>query len=262
MRFLLGVFVFLCAIAAAQPADAASRGDILITVEIKDMGKLMSTFFEGFSGLAGEMSPEERARMKITMDEISAQPVAVSVGGKIFIQGNSLRLAINDFMGEMMGAAESVLVEVMVNEQDNYAYMWYPDTLNGMKFSMKGMSAEQMAGSGALIGNKDFSKVLQGANVKTIPAREILGLKATGYAVKLPAEGGQSIDLNLWVSDKHGFPIAVRMNMPGMMFTWEIRNLTEVADRGPEFFRPPSGVKIIEADPSQMMTAAGAFGGR
>lgn len=261
MRFLICIFVFLGFLLASSHAQAAARGDVVINVEIKDLGKLVSTFMEDFGEAMGEMTPEEKAKLKVSV-EAANQPFSLSIGGKIFIQGSSMRLAINDFLAEAFGAAPSVMVEVMVNEADNYAYMYYPDTLNGLKFNMKGMKPEQLAGSGALIGNRDYSQILKGANVRTISAREILGLMATGYAVKLPAEAGAGAELNLWVSEKYGFPIAVRMTMPGMNFTWEIHNLTEMQDRGPEFFRPPVNAKIQEADPAQMMSAAGAFGGR
>ena len=247
---------------APAHAIAAARGDINITVEVKDIGGMVASFFGGFADSMGGMTAQERAELQSALQGMASQPVSVSVGGKIFIQGGSIRLAINDFIGEAFGAGDSVLVEVMVNEADNYAYFYYPDTLNGMKFNMKNVKPEQLAGSGALIGNRDYSELLKGANVKTVPKRDILGQLCTGFAVTIPAEGGQSAEVNLWVSDKHGFPIAVRIVMPGMTFTWEIHNLTEVQDRGAEFFRPPAGAKIEEADPSQMVGSAGPLLGR
>lgn len=260
MKRTLFVLVLLLFFVCVTPVWGAHEGDIVMTVEITGMEDLMSLLMQGMSSDMGENLPGE-IRQQIDSSDI---PGKISLDGAITIQGDNLRISLNDPFGDAMGMEAGAAIELMVNAQDGFLYMYYPDTLNGYKVDLSKLKAGGLAESGGLIGNRNYDEILKSNkdNVRKVGSKVVFGYQCTGYSVKLNGPQGQSVEADMWISNDLGFPIAVRTRMSGMNMMWEIHNLNRIPDKAVSFFRPPNGTAIEEMSADSMLSIAGSAGQR
>ena len=245
--------VLTCLLASlAQPAFAAHSGDLSMFIEIEGMRDMMAAMMQGVASGMGEGVDTSQ------MPSSANIPSEISVSGAILIQGDNLRISLNDPTSEAMGAGASVAMELMLNGADKYLYLYYPDTLNGYKVPLSTLKGGGLAGTGGLIGNRDYDEVLENNKdrVKSVGTKVIFGLQCTGYSVTLDGPNGQKIEADMWVANELEFPIAVRARMSGMDMTWEIHDLTSVPDVKASYFRPPAEAKLTEISGDQLLSTA------
>jgi hypothetical protein len=258
MKGTISLLVFLIVLASVTPVWCAQEGDIVMTIEITGMEDLMSMLMKGMGSEMGANLPGEIQSQLGSTD----MPGKISLNGSIIIQGDNLRISLNDPFSDTMGMESGAAIELMVNSQDGFLYMYYPDTLNGYKVDMSKMKAGGLAESGGLLGNRNYDEMLKSNkdNVRKVGTKVVFGYPCTGYSVKLNGPQGKSVEADMWVSDELGFPIAIRTRMSGMNMMWEIHNINQVADMAASFFRPPGNALIEEMSADSMLSIAGGVG--
>jgi hypothetical protein len=246
------MFLFVMSIALCTPAWAAHSGDVAMFIKIEGMQDMLSSLMQG---VASGMGEDFDASQVPTDAQI---PNELSVSGAITIQGDNLRISLNDPTSEAMGAVASVAMELILNSADKYLYLYYPDTLNGSRVSLATLDAGGLAGSGGLIGNRNYDEVLKQNKdrVKTYGSKVVFGFECTGYSVTLDGPQGMKIDADMWVANELEFPIAVRARMSGMNLTWELHNLSRVPDQAASYFKPPRDAKLTEISGDQLLSTA------
>lgn len=252
MRKIACVLVSVLFVLFSSPLWAAVEGNLIITIELGDIQNLLESFkAQMVEELAGELGGELPE-----LDEamLSAIPTSISVTGSIFIQGENMRMTLDNYSAFQIGDEQSPIPEtvILVNHSDKKVYQYNPDTREGFVVDVSGADAVDMTESGGLIGNRNYKNILKGADVTTVGSRVVNGVECTGYRVKIDDPGSMVGEVNMWVSDKLDFPIAVRVEIMGMKIIWEIKDLNTVPDRSMDFFRPPPGTKLESADISNM----------
>ena len=255
MKNTISVFILLLTLLSVSPAWSAHEGDIVMSVEITGMEDLMSLLSKGMGSQLGADLPSDIQSQLGSSD----LPGKISLNGAITIQGDNLRISLNDPFGDAVGMESGAAIEIMVNSQDGYLYMYYPDTLNGYKVDLSKMKDGGLAESGGLIGNRNYEEMLKSNKntVRKVGSKVVFGYQCTGYSVKLTGSQGKNVEADMWVSDELGFPIAVRTRMSSMNMMWEVHNINRTEDKPISFFRPPSGATIEETSANNILSIAG-----
>lgn len=257
------VFAAFCVallILAPGAASAAVTGDIKLSVDIAGLSGMMSEIMAQL----GRQAPGDAGGAGDT--GAAQQSASVSTTGTIIIQGDNLRISLNQ-LGPPPAAQEggdagvgggASTMEIMLNNGDNRLYVYYPDTLNGFYVDLSKTEAGGLAETGALAGNRNFADALKGANVTAVGSQDVYGHKCTGYKVMLKKpETGKTTEVDLWVADDLGFPVAVRSKSDTFSLTWEITNTKSTPDKGVDYFRPPANAALREAQAAGLMSVAG-----
>ncbi len=260
MKGRIAILVVLFVIACVTPAWSAHKGDISMSVEITGMQDMMALLMKGIASDFGADVPSD-IQSQLGSTEM---PGKITISGGITIQDDNIRISLNDPFGDALGMESGAAIELMINSQDGFLYMYYPDTLNGHKVDLSKMKAGGLAESGGLLGNRNYDEILKSNkdNVRKVGSKVVFGYQCTGYTVKLNGPQGASIEADMWVSDELGFPIAVRTRMSGMNMMWEIHNLQRTTDKAVSFFRPPNGASISEMSADSLLSVAGGIGAR
>jgi len=248
--------LILFAMLIASPSFGAVTGDIALTVEIDDLKQIMSQWMEDITNQLGDETVDKAQE---GLSQLEGAPSSISLTGSIIIQGDNLRMELNDPMADLMSAGRLVSAVIMVNDRDGYVYIYFPDTLNGYKVPLSRMTPSDMIESGGVLGNRNYDELLEQGSARAVGTREIFGYMCTGYSVELTGPGGTTIKADMWVADELGFPLAVRTKITGINVTWEIHNLKNTPDRSAKFFRPPGNALIKEVDSANLMSMSGGL---
>ena len=245
MRRIFAIFVVFAVILASSAAQAAVVGDIKLSVEISGLNEMMKQFLAQM-GQGGQLPARDAPLGDSTL----------TTSGKILIEGNNLRISLIDPSASLAGAGAggASTIEIMLNKGDNRIYVYYPDTLNGMYVDLGKTEPGGLAESGALVGNRNFADAIRGANVTTVGKKSVLGRNCTGYKVLLNKEAGKTMEVDMWVADDLGFPIAVRSRSDYFNMTWEVTNAKSTPDKGGAFYRPPGNAALKESTAAGLMS--------